>query len=136
VHFKNFDFVFDCLRDFADELALQEEELDAKPNVRDVVFARHHQVKAVKLVGLGLLLAQLQVDDLRRLLIPVKQLLRELDCLLSESSSVELFLADLVCTGHRPLRDLSLDHKLDVKLVVDFEAAVDGLSIVLDPAVA
>ena len=59
------DFVLKRLDDLLDQLALHVEELDAEPDIGDVVLASDHEVEAVQLVGLVLLLLPIGVGALR-----------------------------------------------------------------------
>lgn len=58
------DFVLKRLDDLLDQLALHVEELDAEPDIGDVVLASDHEVEAVQLVGLILLLLPIGVGAL------------------------------------------------------------------------
>ena len=111
------DLILSRLDHFLDQLTLHVHELDAKPDVSDVVLASDHQVKRVDLVLLDHFVTAGPTCRLQIIL--VKQFDCQCDCLLTESIAIDFLLADLICTCHGPLRDLPLDHKLDIHLVVD-----------------
>ena len=50
------DLTLSALDDLLDQLALHEQELNAEPDIRDVILPGHHQVEAVVLVGFNPLL--------------------------------------------------------------------------------
>ena len=58
------DLVLKRIDDLHDQLALHVEELDAEPDIGDVVLASDHEVEAVQLVGLVLLLLPIGVGAL------------------------------------------------------------------------
>jgi len=57
--------------------------------------------------------------------------LSELDGLLTQVLAIRDLLTNVICAGHSPLRNLALNNEFDVKLVVDFKAAVDDFCSVL-----
>lgn len=123
------DFVLERFDDLLYQLALHVEELDAEPDVGDVVFAGDHQVEAVDLVRLVLLLLP-GVCDLG-ILTAQEEFLSQLDGLIAQVPTVSFFLADVVGACHSPLRNLPLDHKLYVELVVDLKTTIDNFDAIL-----
>lgn len=117
-----------------DELSLRVQELDAKPNVGDVVLARHHQIEGVALLSFNQLL--LALESVGACFTPlVKELFGQEDGFLSETPSVGDLLADVICASHGPLWNLPLDCKLDVKLVINFQTSIDSFGTILTPTI-
>ena len=105
------------------------EELDAEPDILEVLLAGNHEVEAVGLILIKPLLVYFLVG--LRIITFVEQLLCQFNGLHSQVLPVCELLTDFISTGHGPFWDFALDGELDVHLVVYLESTIDGFDCVL-----